>query len=77
MQTELDKFKISIQIIHDYYFTIEEKSTHEITGAITAELLFEGEDMPPIETIAEGADNTKIENYNYPRLDKLLQQAIK
>ena len=33
--------------------------------------------MPPIETIADGADNTKIENYNYPRLDKLLQQAIK
>ncbi len=46
MQAELDKFKISVLIIHDYYFAIEEKSTHEITGSITSELAFEGEDMP-------------------------------
>jgi hypothetical protein len=38
MQAELDKFKISIQIIHDYYFAIEDKNTHEITGATTTEL---------------------------------------
>lgn len=38
MQAELDKFKISIQIIHDYYFAIEDKNTHEITGATTSEL---------------------------------------
>lgn len=56
MQAELDKFKISIQIIHDYYFAIEEKNTHEITGAVTAELAFEGEEMPAVETLPEGAD---------------------
>ena len=29
MQSELDKFKVSIQIIHDYYHAIEEKNTPE------------------------------------------------
>lgn len=72
MQSELDKFKVSIQIIHDYYFSIEEKTTFEIQGATTTELPFEGDDMPQVETIAEGADTTKIESYNYPRLEKLL-----
>lgn len=77
MQAELDKFKISIQIIHDYYFSIEEKNTHEISGATTSDLPFEGDDMPQVETIAEGSDSTKIESYNYPRLEKLLQNALK
>jgi len=73
MQAELDKFKVSVQIIHDYYFSIEEKNTHEITGATTAELTFEGDDMPAIETMTEGADASHISSYSYPRLDKLLQ----
>ena len=77
MQSELDKFKVSIQIIHDYYFSIEEKTTFEIQGATTTELPFEGDDMLQVETIAEGADTTKIESYNYPRLEKLLQTALK
>lgn len=58
MQAELDKFKISIQIIHDYYFAIEEKNTHEITGAVTSELAFEGEEMPAVETLPEGSDSS-------------------
>ena len=58
LQSELDKFKTSIQIIHDYYFAIEEKTTHELTGAITSELTFEGEEMPPTEILAENADAT-------------------
>jgi len=33
--------------------------------------------MPPIETIPDGADNTNYKNYNYPRLDKILQYALK
>jgi len=77
MQSELDKFKISIQIIHDYYFALEEKNTFEIQGATTTELPFEGDDMPQVETIAEGADSTKIESFNYPKLEKLLQNALK
>jgi len=78
MQAELDKFKISIQILHDYYFAIEEKPTHEITAPTTSELVFnEGEEMPPAETLAEGQDPTQIANYSYPRLDKLLQMALK
>lgn len=71
-QAELDKFKTSIQIIHDYYFAIEEKTTHELTGAITSELTFEGEEMPAVEVLAEGADATLSASYSYPRLEKLL-----
>ena len=56
MQAELDKFKSSVQIMHDYYFAIEEKPTHEITTPLTCELTYEGDDMPPIETIADGVD---------------------
>lgn len=54
MQAELDKFKISIQILHDYYFAIEEKPTHEISGPLTSELIFEGDDVPAVEVVAEG-----------------------
>jgi len=77
LQSELDKFKASIQIIHDYYFAIEEKTTHELTGAVTSELTFEGEEMPIVEVLAENADSAVIGSYTYPRLDKLLQMALK
>lgn len=77
MQAELDKFKVTVQIIHDYYFAIEEKSTHEITAPSTNDLTFEGEELPPVETIADGADLQNIASYNYPRLEKLLQMSLK
>lgn len=77
MQAELDKFKTSIQIIHDYYFAIEEKTTHELTGNITAELAFGDEEAPAVEVLAEGADPLQIQSYTYPRLEKLLQMALR
>lgn len=77
LQSELDKFKTSIQIIHDYYFAIEEKTTHELTGAITSELTFDGEEMPSVEVLNEGCDATVLASYVYPRLEKLLQMALK
>ena len=77
MQAELDKFKTSIQIIHDYYFAIEEKTTHELTGNITAELAFGDEEAPAVEVLAEGADALQIQSYTYPRLEKLLQMALR
>jgi hypothetical protein len=77
LQSELDKFKASIQIIHDYYFAIEEKTTHELTGAVTSELTFDGDEMPSVEVLGENADSTVIASYSYPRLDKLLQMALK
>mgnify|MGYP006950263430 CR=1 FL=1 len=73
MQAELDKFKSSVQIMHDYYFAIEEKPTHEITQALTCELTWEGDDMPQIETLQEGTDAQVLDNYTYPRLDRILQ----
>lgn len=48
-----------------------------MTGSVTAELTFENEEMPATETLAEGADSTSISNYTYPRLEKLLQMALK
>lgn len=60
MQAELDKFKASIQIIHDYYFAIEEKPTHEITQATTCELQFDADDMTQVELMQEGADPALI-----------------
>lgn len=77
MQAELDKFRVCIQIIHDYYHAIEEKNTPEISSSTTVELAFEGEDIPAVESVPEGADRTQIENYTFPRLEKLLAMAIK
>jgi hypothetical protein len=73
MQAEVDKFKVSIQIIHDYYHAIEEKLIPEAPPAQTVELGFpEGEEAPPVEVLPDGADKEKIDNYSYPRLDRLL-----
>ena len=33
--------------------------------------------MPAVESIAEGADQNAIENYSYPRLERLLLMALK
>jgi hypothetical protein len=72
MQAELDKFKSSTQILHDYYFAIEEKPTHEITQPLTCELTSEGDDMPAVELIGEGTDTHVLANFSYPRLDRIL-----
>ena len=77
MQAECDKFKIEIQILQDYYHAIEEKLIPEAPAASTVELGFDGEEPPPIELIAEGVDPNKLENYTYPRLDRLLAMALK
>ena len=77
MQAELDKFKVSVQIIHDYYHAVEDKNTPELTAPACVELHFEGDEMPAVESIAEGADQNTIENYSYPRLEKLLLMALK
>ena len=64
--------------MQDYYHAIEEKLIPEASPAQTVELGFaEGEDAPPVENLPEGADASKIESYSYPRLDRLLAQAIK
>lgn len=48
-----------------------------MTGAIPAELTFDGEEMPLVEVLNEGNDATLIGSYVYPRLEKLLQMALK
>lgn len=60
MQAELDKFKNSVQILHDYYHAIEEKLIPEPPTQNVAELQFEGDEAPQIESIADGADPNVI-----------------
>ena len=77
MQAELDKFKISVQILQDYYHAIEEKLIPEAAQTVTVELGFDDGDAPLVESLPEGADQTNGDLYTYPRLDKLLLLALK
>lgn len=77
MQAELDKFKITVQILQDYYHAIEEKLIPEAAPSATVDLGFDDGDAPPIESLPEGADATNPDLYTYPRLDKLLLMALK
>jgi hypothetical protein len=56
MQSEVDRFKGSIQIIHDYYHIFEDKLIPDAPPQMTTELVNEGEELPPVETLQEGHD---------------------
>lgn len=77
MQAELDKFKVSVQILQDYYHAIEEKLIPEAAPSTTVELGFDEGEAPAVESLPEGADATNADLYTYPRLDKLLLLALK
>ena len=77
MQTEVDKFKASIQILHDFYHAFEDKLVPEAPASQTVELVQEGEDLPPVELLPDGADPFNPDLYNYPRLDVIFQRALK
>ena len=78
MQAELDKFKICVQLLQDYYHAIEDKVLPEAPQANITELAFaEHEEPPPIEQKVEGADENLVESWTFPRLDKLLVMALK
>ena len=79
MQAEVDKFKHSIQIIHDYYHAFEDKLIPEAPAHSTVEIVNENEfdSLPPVETIPDGSDPFNIDLYNYPRLDKIYEKALK
>ena len=51
MQSEVDKFKGSIQVIHDYYHIFEDKLIPETPPHITTELVNEGEELPAVEVL--------------------------
>jgi hypothetical protein len=77
MQSEVDKFRSSIQIIHDYYHAFEDKLIPEAPPMVTQELFAEGEELPPVETLPEGTDPLSSASYTYPRLDKIFEKALK
>ena len=77
MQCEVDKFKASVQLIHDFYHAFEDKLIPEAPQFVTQELVAENEEMPPVESLPEGADAQNPDVYTYPRLDKLFEKALK
>jgi hypothetical protein len=77
MQIEIDKFKASIQLLHDYYHAIEEKLIPEAPESNTVDLMNPEQDLPDVEKCAEGADSGDIASYSFPRLDDFFKKAIK
>ena len=77
MQSEIDKFKATIQLLHDYYHAVEEKLIPEAPEQNTVDLLKEDTELTEVEKIAEGADTHEIGSYSYPRLDDLYKKALK
>ncbi|CDW76374.1 sperm flagellar protein 2 [Stylonychia lemnae] len=77
MQSEVDKFKASVQLLHDYYHAFEDKLIPEAPQFFTQDLVADGEELPPVESLPEGADSSNIDQYQYPRLDKLFEKALK
>lgn len=77
MQSEIDKFKGTIQLIHDYYHAIEEKVIPEAPEGVTVDLMKEDIEIPEVEKLTEGAETSDIASYSYPRLDDLYKRALK
>ena len=77
MQSEIDKFKGTIQLIHDYYHAIDEKLIPEAPESNTIDLLVEDQELPDVEKLPEGAEPTDINVYTYPRLDDFFKKALK
>lgn len=77
MQAEVDKFKSSVQILQDYYHAFEDKLIPEPPPMVTTDLIAEGEELPPVEQLAEGSDASQVVSYQYPRLDKIFEKALK
>ena len=77
MQSEIDKFKGTIQLTHDYYHAVEEKLIPEAPESVTVDLLKEDVELPEVERLAEGADASDLSSYSYPTLDDLYKKALK
>jgi hypothetical protein len=77
MQSEIDRFKGTVQLIHDYYHAIEEKVIPDQPDSFTTELTHDGDDLPEVEKMQDGADPTNVQSYLYPRLEELFKRALK
>jgi len=77
MQSEIDKFKGTIQLVHDYYHAVDEKLIPEAPESNTVDLLAEDAELPDVERIADGAEPSDINSFSYPRLDDFFKKALK
>lgn len=77
MQAEIDKFKGTIQLLHDYYHAVEDKLVPEPPETATVDLMKDDVELPEVERLAEGAEQTDASPYTYPRLDDLFKRALK
>ena len=82
MQSEVDKFRGTIQLVWDYYHAVDEKLIPAAEEIPAVDILAQPEgapplEMPPTESTEEGANLSDLESYTYPRLDELYKRAIK
>lgn len=77
MQAEIDKFKGTVQLLHDYYHAVEDKLVPEAPESVSVDLLKDDVELPEVERLAEGAEPTDASAYSYPRLDDLFKRALK
>lgn len=53
MQTEVDRFRASIQLLQDYYHAIDERLIAEAPAAYIVDIAGETEELPAVETLPE------------------------
>ena len=66
-----------MQLIHDYFHVFEDKIIPEAPGSLTVDIGWEGEEVPPVELLTEGADPTLLESYTYPRVERTFEKALR
>lgn len=69
LQTELDRYYVSAQILTDYYNTLDNKDLPDAPENPCPELVTQPDLLPPIES----ADNPNL----FPRLDKLYNDSLR
>lgn len=82
MQSEVNKFRGTAQLVWDYYHAIDEKLIPPAEEIPAVDILAQPEGAPPlelplVESIDEAANPSDLEAYSYPRLDELYKRAIK
>ena len=54
MQSEVDRFKGSVQVIQDYFHLFEDKLIPETLPTVSCDIVNEGEELPPVEVLPDG-----------------------
>ena len=81
MQSEVDKYRGTVQLLWDYYHAIDEKLIPAAEDIPAVDIMGGPEggstEILPVEQAPEGADATDASAYTYPRLDDLYKRSVK